>query len=129
MTSRSPFRNRNRHKRLRLIRSLRPPETVARSSAPIVIAPGPGGTIIASDDVEALDQLEDLLGIVSGRNSTTGREYAVFYLKFSKASTIAEVLGVVFGGGAAGGNNRGLIGNLANNTGLGNVGGRSWETS
>ena len=68
------------------------------SGAPIVIAPGPGGTLIASDDVEALDQLEELLGIVAGKSTTTGREYAVFYLKYSKASTIAEVLAAIFGG-------------------------------
>ncbi len=91
------------------------------SGAPIVIAPGPGGTLIASDDVEALDQLEELLGIVAGKSTTTGREYAVFYLKYSKASTIAEVLAAIFGG-RTGGNDRGLIGEMASSA-LGNMGG------
>lgn len=89
--------------------------------APILIAPGPGGTVIASDDVEALDQLEELLSIVAGRSSTAGREYAVFYLKYSKASTVAEILAAIFGG-RAGGNDRGIIGQMANNA-LGDVGG------
>ncbi len=93
----------------------------ANRGAPILIAPGPGGTVIASDDVEALDELEEMLGVVSGKSSTSGREYAVFYLKFSKASTIAEVLAAIFGGGA-GGNDNGIIGDLASDA-LGNVGG------
>lgn len=89
--------------------------------APILIAPGPGGTVIASDDVEALDQLEELLSIIAGRSSATGREYAVFYLKYSKASTVAEILAAIFGG-RTGGNDRGIIGQMANNA-LGDVGG------
>jgi type II secretory pathway component GspD/PulD (secretin) len=100
-----------------------PPRPVGQPGrgAPILIAPGPGGTVIASEDVEALDELEEMLGVVSGRSSTTGREYAVFYLKFSKASTVAEVLAAIFGG-RAGGNDRGIIGEMANDA-LGNVGG------
>jgi hypothetical protein len=93
----------------------------AGKGAPIIIAPGPGGTLIASDDLEALDQLEELLGVVAGRNATSGREYAVFYLKYSKAATIAEVLAAIFGGSTSGGD-RGIIGDMANNA-LGDVGG------
>jgi len=40
--------------------------------APILIAPGPGGTLIASDDVEALNQLEELLSIVGGPRPPAG---------------------------------------------------------
>jgi hypothetical protein len=91
------------------------------AGAPVLIAPGPGGTIIASDDLEALDDLEELLSVVASKTSTTGREYAVYYLKYSKAATIAEVLAAIFGG-KAGGNDRGIIGDMANNA-LGNMGG------
>ena len=81
-----------------------PPQSTAspRSTpgAPVIVAPGPGGTIIASDDLEALDELEDLLSTVAGHNAAAGREYAVYYLKYSKAATIAEVLSAIFGGGA-----------------------------
>ena len=98
-----------------------PEEEADSRGAPILIAPGPGGTLIASDDVEALDQLEELLSVVAGRNSTSGREYAVFYLKYSKASTIADVLAAIFGG-RSGGGDRGIIGEMANNA-LGDVGG------
>ena len=84
-------------------------------------APGPGGTLIASDDLEALDQLEDLLSTVASRSAGSEREYAVFYLKYSKAPIIAEVLAAIFGG-TAGGKDKGIIGDLASNA-LGNVGG------
>lgn len=89
--------------------------------APIVIAPGPGGTLIASDDLEALDELEEMLSAVASRSLSSGREYAVFYLKYAKAGAIAEVLAAIFGGSTTG-NDRGLIGDLATNA-LGDVGG------
>ncbi len=96
-------------------------EPMLGANAPIVIAPGPGGTLIASDDLEALDQLEDLLSTVAGHNSGSGREYAVFYLKYSKAPIIAEVLAAIFGG-STGGKDHGIVGDIANNA-LGDVGG------
>ncbi|HEX5471014.1 MAG TPA: secretin N-terminal domain-containing protein [Lacipirellulaceae bacterium] len=97
------------------------PEPLVGVGAPIVIAPGPGGTLIASDDLEALDQLEDLLSTVAGHNAASDREYAVFYLKYSKAPVIAEVLAAIFGG-STGGKDHGIIGDIANNA-LGDVGG------
>jgi type II secretory pathway component GspD/PulD (secretin) len=93
----------------------------SRSGAPIVVAPGPGGVLIASDDLEALDEFEELLTTVSGRSSTTGREYAVFYLKYAKAGSIADVLSAIFGGSAARGGG-GLVNNIAG-AALGEVGG------
>jgi type II secretory pathway component GspD/PulD (secretin) len=89
--------------------------------AQIIIAPGPGGTLIASDDLEALDQLEELLTTVAGHNAASGREYAVFYLKYSKAPIVAEVLAAIFGG-TTGGKDKGIIGDIASNA-LGEVGG------
>jgi type II secretory pathway component GspD/PulD (secretin) len=97
------------------------PSPAPGKGAPIIIAPGPGGTLIASDDLEALDQLEELLAVVAGKSTSSGREYAVFYLKYSKASTIAEVLAAIFGGSTSG-SDRGIIGDMASNA-LGDVGG------
>ncbi|HEY3394579.1 MAG TPA: secretin N-terminal domain-containing protein, partial [Lacipirellulaceae bacterium] len=97
------------------------PQAAPGAGAPVLIAPGPGGTVIASDDLEALDEVEELLGVVAGKNSTSGREFAVFYLKYSKASNIAEVLAAIYGG-RSGGGDRGIIGDMANSA-LGNVGG------
>ena len=75
----------------------------SRPGAPIVVAPGPGGVLIASDDLEALDDFENLLATVADRNTSATRDYAVFYLKYSKAATVSEVLSAIFGGGSKGG--------------------------
>lgn len=99
------------------------PNTVTGSQpgSPVIVAPGPGGTLIASDDLEALDELEDLLSTVAGHNASSGREFAVYYLKYSKATTVAEVLSAIFGGNT-GGKDKGIIGDMASNA-LGNLGG------
>jgi type II secretory pathway component GspD/PulD (secretin) len=97
------------------------PRPATKTPAPIIVAPGPGGLLIASDDLEALDELEEMLTVVAGRSATSGREYAVFYLKYSKAATIAEVLASIFGG-STGSSDKGLIGDMASNA-LGDVGG------
>lgn len=74
-----------------------------RPGAPIVVAPGPGGVLIASDDLEALDDFEELLTTVAERSGSSSRDYAVFYLKYGKAANIAEVLTAIFGGNKSGG--------------------------
>jgi arginine repressor len=64
---------------------------------PVVIVPGAGRLTIASDDTEALDQLESLLraldsGIGRGRN----RDFSVYQLTNAGASDLATVLQQVF---------------------------------
>ncbi len=61
------------------------------------------------------------MATVSGHNAASGREYAVYYLKYSKAATIAEVLSAIFGG-TSGGKDKGIIGDMASNA-LGGIGG------
>ena len=56
---------------------------------------------------------------MAGRSSASGREYAVFYLKYAKAATVSDVLVAIFGGKPGGG---GLVNNLAG-AALGNLGG------
>lgn len=80
--------------------------------APIYISPGESSTVIASRDPEALDTLEDLLASVFDMQTTGSREYAVFYLKFSEASTAAALLNSIFGGNSGGGGGS-LMGDLA----------------
>lgn len=92
----------------------------ATPMAPIVVAPGPGGVLIASDDLRALDEFEDLLTTLAGRTGASGREYAVFYLKYAKATNVAEVLAALFGGKSSG--QGGLINNIAD-AALGDMGG------
>ncbi len=80
--------------------------------APIVIAPGANGTIISSDDLEALDEFERLLSTAVSTSGTSGRQFAVFYLKYAEANTAAAVLGKVFGG-SSGGSGGSLLGDIA----------------
>jgi type II secretory pathway component GspD/PulD (secretin) len=98
------------------------PTGPSHKGAPIVVAPGSGGILVASDDLEALDDFEQLLTTVAGRSSTTGREYAVFYLKYAKAGSIADVLSAIFGGSTARGGGGGLMNNIAG-AALGDMGG------
>jgi type II secretory pathway component GspD/PulD (secretin) len=90
-----------------------------RPGAVIVVAPGPGGVLIASDDLDALDDFESLLSSVAERNGSSTRDYAVFYLKYAKAAGVADVLSAIFGGGQKSG---GLVGDIASNA-LGDLGG------
>ncbi|WP_442481751.1 secretin N-terminal domain-containing protein [Aeoliella sp. SH292] len=96
------------------------PTTKAKPGSPILVAPGPSGLLIASDDLEALDAFERLLE-ASTTATTSGREYAVFYLKHAKAATAAAILGEVFGAsGGTGGDS--LMGGIAD-AALGDIGG------
>ncbi len=98
------------------------PAQVPKSAEPppIIVAPGAAGVMIASDDVEALDQFEALLNSLASRAMTGGKEFTVFYLENSSAAAAAESLEAVFGAGGAGGGS--LLGDLAGMA-LGNVGG------
>lgn len=95
-----------------------PEQKPIASNAPIVIAPGPGGTIIASQDTEALDAFEDLLR-QSVSDSLGGRQFAVFYLRYADAATASQTLSKIFGGG---GDSGGIVGDIAG-AALGDMGG------
>ncbi len=94
--------------------------------ADIIVAPGPGGVMIASDDLDALDEFEELLTTLAGDGLGSNSELTVFYLKFAKASLIAQTLNDILGGGTlaeeGGGGGGGLVGDMAR-TALGDAGG------
>jgi type II secretory pathway component GspD/PulD (secretin) len=71
----------------------------SQQPAPIFVLPGPNGLIVASQDVQALNQFEQLLRSVAGNTSSSGNEYTIFYLKNAKADSVAETLDRVFGSG------------------------------
>ena len=71
----------------------------AAEPPPIIVAPGPGGVLIASADIEALNEFEQLLITLAGSNLTASSPYTVFYLKHAKAASVAESLDAIFGGG------------------------------
>ncbi|MBN2025046.1 MAG: hypothetical protein JW809_19875 [Pirellulales bacterium] len=102
------------------------PPAAAEEPAPIIVAPGPGGIMIASKDLKALDRFEQLLTTLAGGASSSATEMTIFYLVHAKAAAVAETLDQIFGGGTltGGGASRGgsLIGDLAG-AALGDAGG------
>ena len=83
------------------------PPSGAEEAPAIVVIPGPGGLMIASQDTKALDDFEELLNTLAGEMMTGSTELTVFYLKHAKATVVAETLNRIFGGGAAGGSGAG----------------------
>jgi len=73
------------------------PQVPERAPA-VIIAPGPTGLMIASEDEAALDLIEEIVRGLAGSTST-GPQLTIFYLKHAKANAVAEVLDQVFGGG------------------------------
>jgi type II secretory pathway component GspD/PulD (secretin) len=71
-------------------------QSEAKSPAPIIVMPGPNGLTIASEDTEALDEFERLLGSMEGTVSS-GREVTVLYLKHAKAESLAPMLEQMLG--------------------------------
>lgn len=98
-----------------------------KKGSEIVVTVGPGGIMIASEDLDALDDFEQLLQTIADTTATTGTEFNIYYLKYAKAEIAAALLteimgGASAGGGDAGGGGGGLMGDLASSM-LGDVGG------
>jgi type II secretory pathway component GspD/PulD (secretin) len=101
-----------------------PPKSVdsGKEKPSVLVRPGPGGVIIASQDTDALDEIERLLTSLAGNFLSGKPELTVFYLKHAKANSVAETLEQIFGGGTSGGAGGSLMGDLAS-AALGDVGG------
>lgn len=83
--------------------------------AEIVITTGPGGITIASKDLEALDDMEEL---IQSLNDTipAGKDFNVYYLKYVKAENAANLLTEVMSGSSGAAEEEGgggLMGDLA----------------
>lgn len=88
--------------------------TANNEESPIIISAGPGGLMIASEDTEALDALEAMLNtLAQGGNSTTGREYTVYYLQNASATVAAQTLASILGGGTSSADGGSLMNDLA----------------
>ena len=70
--------------------------------SPIVISRGPAGLMIASDDVEALDEFERLFNSMTGGSDPDRTELNIFYLKYAKAEVVADTLTKIIGSGTTG---------------------------
>lgn len=80
-----------------------PPVAIADDElAPIVIAPGEDSITIASDDLDALNQFEELFKAISQRYGAAGREFTVFTLKRADVMVVAQTLDRLFEGGSFG---------------------------
>jgi type II secretory pathway component GspD/PulD (secretin) len=93
------------------------PEVEKQKSVPgaeIVVTVGPGGLIIASEDLDALDEFETMLQQISSQHSVSSKEYTVFYLRYAKAEAAVEIIQQAMGGGGGGEEGGGsLMGDLA----------------
>ncbi len=89
----------------------------------IIVAPGPNGLLIASEDLEALDEFEKLLETLSDPALSSPNEYTVYYLKYTKAEEAAKLLNMLINGkgtsGESGGGGGGGLAEMA----LGSMGG------
>ncbi len=70
--------------------------------APIIISHGPNGLMIASDDLEALDEFERLFNSMTGGADSDRTELNIFYLKYAKATVVSETLTKIIGSGTTG---------------------------
>ena len=102
--------------------------TPAQGTPPVVVAVTPDGLVIASQDPDALNQLEDLLRrmMTTGQyQQSTGPELVVYYLKHAKAESAGAILDQILGGGtltSSGSSGGSLVGEIAR-AAFGNVGG------
>ncbi len=69
----------------------------------IMIEVTPNGLRIASDDTEALDELEELLAQLSGPSVGASNLPTVYWLKYIQADVAAELVASILGGGDSGG--------------------------
>lgn len=80
----------------------------------IVIMAGPNGLVLASDDIEALNQVEDLIELLSERHATSGAQFSVYYLKHARADVAASLLqGIMTGSSTTSDEEGSLLGDLA----------------
>jgi type II secretory pathway component GspD/PulD (secretin) len=83
---------------------------------PIVVTVTRGAVIIASRDTEALDVFEEWLTTLAGGTGNEAAYPTVFFLKYAKATVVAETLDQIFGGGTLveSGGGGSMVGDLAN---------------
>jgi type II secretory pathway component GspD/PulD (secretin) len=93
------------------------------SNSSLLVVPGPGGLIIASDDPTVLNDFKALLGRLTSKPFVGQRDFTIFYLRHARAASAVEILGHMFPGGtstSSSGNS--LVNNFANQA-LGGFGG------
>jgi type II secretory pathway component GspD/PulD (secretin) len=74
----------------------KPNTPTAPSASPVLMAVSGDNIIIASDDREALDQMESLLRMLSRQSGGPGRNHTIYVLKHAVATKVAETLQQLF---------------------------------
>lgn len=76
-----------------------PSEPVPQNEPPeIVVSVGPGGLMIACQDVQVLNDFEDMLNALAGSALSGEPGLTIFYLKYAKAATVAPTLSSIISG-------------------------------
>ena len=104
-------------------------EVATSTSGPlpaVIVTIGDQGLLIASEDLEALDEFEDIFMTLADRLFTGSREMAIFYLRFAKSDVASEMLKqFISGGSSSSGGGTTLLGSLAGaalgNSGIGSM--------
>ena len=104
-------------------KSDQPNSAAGNSNSSLLVVPGPGGLIIASDDPSVINDFKALLGTLTSKPFIGQRDFTVFYLRHTRAASAVEVLAHMFPGGTStsGGGNS-MVNNFANQA-LGGFGG------
>jgi type II secretory pathway component GspD/PulD (secretin) len=87
-------------------------DTTSKKAADIVISFTAEGVIIASEDLEALDEFEALVRSLMDTTSIAGPQPTVIWLRYAKADVAAALLTQILTGGAASGGGS-LLGDMA----------------
>lgn len=107
------------------------------SAAPdVIVQMTPAGLIVASQDAQALDRIEDLIASLGTATQQAGELPTIFWLRFIKADVAAELVAGVLGGadtasGSGGSLTESVMGGLGGGMlgGLLGLGGESAESS
>ena len=102
-------------------------ETAVGDPPPVVVSIGSGGLMIACEDIDALNEFEDLVKMLSAGSMSSTPRRAVFCLIHARVEPVAETLDAILGGGtmassSGGSGGGGLLGDLAG-AALGDMGG------
>ncbi|MEX0818898.1 MAG: secretin N-terminal domain-containing protein, partial [Pirellulaceae bacterium] len=88
----------------------------------IIVSVTPNGLVIASNDLDALDDFESLLRTFTDQSAFLGSEPTVFWLRYVKADVAAETLNQIVNGVTSSGGGGSLLGDVASSM-LGDIGG------
>ncbi len=91
-------------------------DTEPKELPPINISVGPAGMIVTCEDPQVLQDFLNLAKTLASRQAVSQKEYTIYYLKFARAATAAELLEQIFASGGSSSSSSGsssLLGNLA----------------